>query len=116
MGIKRIVVIPQDGVNTIGCSDFGKHTLKTIQFLRLPVHQIARKNNHIRVLVIDQIRDALHFNFMSTTEGSDMEVGELHNLLAIKRGRQIEESYCLLMHLITKTPQIVAIAPQENEE
>ena len=68
-----------------------------------------RKENDVRLLFVDQVGYPLHFHFVSTTIGTDMEVGKLHNLVAIEAGWQIVETDGLLVHLVVKAPIVVAV-------
>lgn len=101
--ISAIIVVAQDGINTIGSMHLAQYIYKLIHLVRTLVHQIARKEYHIALLLVHQFHHLLD-NAWTVFVTAGMDVGYLHDAIAVEAFRKARRGVADLLYLeMTKT-------------
>ena len=83
-------------------------------FFGLIVNDVASKENHVALLVVDEFDDGFHILFVTIVEGAQMDVGEEGNAVAVECVGKVAEVEHLLVDHESASPFEIAIAEDDE--
>src|SRR3712207_2667144 len=96
--ISAIVMVTQNGKDTVGGMQLRKHSGMRIDVGRLNVLQVASKAYHVGMLRIDAVDVATKHMGIRLIERTYMRIGEMHDAIALERGRKIGKIQVDMLH------------------
>ena len=112
--VHAVVVVAHDGINPIGGMKPVEVASETVEFCTLMVDKVARKEDGIALLGVDEVNDGSYIGFVPIAQRTDVEVGELRNAVAFELGRKVCKVERLTMDDVVMTS--VEIADAEDAE
>ena len=112
--VVAVVVIAQDGKDSVGCLEGAEEGHVRKCFFGFVVDEVACKENHIALLVVDEIDDGFHILFVPIVKGAEVYVGEEGYAVAVECVGKIAEVEHLLMHNESAAPFEIAVAEDDE--
>ena len=94
--------------------EFVEVTTEPVEFCALVVHEVAREENRVTMLGVDEVHHLSGICFVSITQSSNVHIGELGDAIAVKLFGQVGEVECLLVDDIVVSSDEIAKRDQRK--
>ena len=112
--VVAVVVVAKDGIDTVVCLESTKSGFIRQGFFCFVIHEVACKENHIALLVVDEVDDGFNVLFVSIVERAEVNVRKESDAVSVEFFWKIAEIEHLLVHHKTTAPFEKAITKDDD--
>ena len=112
--VVAVVVVAKDGIDTVVCLESAKSGFIRQGFFCFVIHEVACKENHIALLVVDEVDDGFNVLFVSIVERAEVDVRKESDAVSVEFFWKIAEIEHLLVHHEAAAPFEKAITKDDD--